>query len=130
MTSIPASRSAAATTFAPRSWPSNPGFATSTRMGRFAPAISGGTGAVPPARPRRGEPGIVVVAVGEQGADLAPGERLERGLDPVHRPAGADAVLYRRGMGALPGALARFAQGQRGLADLGRRDALEIGRAH
>src|SRR5689334_6702133 len=34
MTSMPASRSAAATTFAPRSWPSRPGFATSTRMGR------------------------------------------------------------------------------------------------
>ena len=34
MTSIPASRRAAATTFAPRSWPSRPGFATSTRIGR------------------------------------------------------------------------------------------------
>src|SRR6185503_16167633 len=34
MTSIPASRSAAATTLAPRSWPSRPGFATRTRMGR------------------------------------------------------------------------------------------------
>src|SRR4051794_34878963 len=32
MTSIPASRSARATTFAPRSWPSRPGFATTTRM--------------------------------------------------------------------------------------------------
>src|ERR1043166_1412721 len=31
MTSNPASRSAAATTFAPRSWPSRPGFATMTR---------------------------------------------------------------------------------------------------
>src|SRR3954469_9871336 len=33
MTSIPASRSAAATTLAPRSCPSRPGFATSTRIG-------------------------------------------------------------------------------------------------
>ena len=33
-TSMPASRSAAATTLAPRSWPSRPGLATSTRIGR------------------------------------------------------------------------------------------------
>src|SRR6266536_4264760 len=32
MTSIPASRNARATTFAPRSWPSRPGFAMSTRI--------------------------------------------------------------------------------------------------
>src|SRR5438309_662286 len=32
MTSMPASRSARATTFAPRSWPSRPGLATTTRM--------------------------------------------------------------------------------------------------
>src|SRR5436190_517765 len=37
MTSMPASRSAAATTFAPRSWPSRPGLATRTRMGRIVP---------------------------------------------------------------------------------------------
>src|SRR6476661_1541316 len=36
MTSMPASRRAAATTLAPRSWPSRPGFATRTRMGRMA----------------------------------------------------------------------------------------------
>src|SRR5208283_5400591 len=35
MTSIPASRNARATTLAPRSWPSNPGFAMSTRIGVF-----------------------------------------------------------------------------------------------
>src|ERR1051326_1400954 len=35
MTSMPASRSAAATTFAPRSCPSRPGVATSTRIGRI-----------------------------------------------------------------------------------------------
>src|SRR5438552_3578123 len=34
MTSKPASRRARATTLAPRSWPSSPGFATKTRMGR------------------------------------------------------------------------------------------------
>src|SRR6267378_6412419 len=32
MTSMPASRSARATTFAPRSWPSSPGFAIRTRI--------------------------------------------------------------------------------------------------
>src|SRR6185312_14195550 len=36
MTSIPASRSARAITLAPRSWPSRPGFATSTRIFRSA----------------------------------------------------------------------------------------------
>src|SRR6266566_4123215 len=35
MTSMPASRRAAATTLAPRSWPSRPGLATRTRMGRI-----------------------------------------------------------------------------------------------
>src|ERR1700704_4702465 len=39
MTSKPASRSARATSFAPRSWPSSPGFATRTRTGiTFPPA--------------------------------------------------------------------------------------------
>src|SRR4029453_11369887 len=37
MTSIPASRSARAMTLAPRSWPSNPGLAIRTRMGRDIP---------------------------------------------------------------------------------------------
>src|SRR6185436_15484625 len=40
MTSIPASRSARATTLAPRSWPSRPGFAMTTRMGRSAMTAS------------------------------------------------------------------------------------------
>src|SRR3954451_15917973 len=39
MTSMPASRSASATTFAPRSWPSSPGLASSTRR-RFGMGIS------------------------------------------------------------------------------------------
>src|SRR4051812_21718542 len=38
---MPASRNDAATTFAPRSWPSRPGLATSTRMGRIAKQTSG-----------------------------------------------------------------------------------------
>src|SRR5262245_52820769 len=40
MTSIPESRSAAATTLAPRSWPSSPGFPTSTRILRCMPPPS------------------------------------------------------------------------------------------
>src|SRR5687767_3421068 len=36
---MPASRRAKARTFAPRSWPSRPGLATSTRMGRSRSAI-------------------------------------------------------------------------------------------
>src|SRR5580704_4762640 len=39
MTSMPASRRALAMIFAPRSWPSRPGFATSTRIG-YAPGNS------------------------------------------------------------------------------------------
>src|SRR5688572_359400 len=40
MTSMPASRSDAATTLAPRSWPSRPGLAMSTRIGRIVSAMS------------------------------------------------------------------------------------------
>src|SRR5213078_910011 len=58
MTSIPASRSARAMIFAPRSWPSSPGLATTTRIFRvcvlftaaadvMAPAAAGAAGAQP-----------------------------------------------------------------------------------
>src|SRR5215469_10082321 len=61
MTSTPASRSALATTFAPRSWPSSPAFAITTRMLLMAPSrplelLQGGIAqhqvldAVPPAK--------------------------------------------------------------------------------
>src|SRR5258708_4095498 len=45
MTSMPASRSARAMTFAPRSWPSSPGFATNTRILRSS-GICVGAGAL------------------------------------------------------------------------------------
>src|SRR5258708_22175247 len=48
MTSAPASRSAIATTLTPRSWPSNPGFASTTLMG----SVSG------PGERQRGEAGV------------------------------------------------------------------------
>src|SRR5687767_9008407 len=41
MTSIPASRSARAMIFAPRSWPSRPGFATTTRIFLLAIGAAG-----------------------------------------------------------------------------------------
>src|ERR1022692_1904417 len=77
MTSTPASRSALATTLAPRSWPSRPGFAMTTRMlmNSSYPQRSPGTG--------------------RSGSELSPGtsrggsELLDRGvtqdqvLDPV-----------------------------------------------
>src|SRR6202011_3105603 len=44
---MPASRSAAATTLAPRSWPSRPGLATRTRMGRI---VSNNLASAPSAR--------------------------------------------------------------------------------
>ncbi|GAA2249455.1 hypothetical protein GCM10010232_41450 [Streptomyces amakusaensis] len=47
MTSIPASRSARAITFAPRSWPSSPGLATTTRIGPVTP-ITASTHPAPP----------------------------------------------------------------------------------
>src|SRR5919108_3634905 len=51
MTSMPASRSARATTLAPRSCPSNPGLATTTRM-RPCATVTSAPFAVAPARPR------------------------------------------------------------------------------
>src|SRR3989475_1557997 len=67
---------------------------------------------------------VVVLPVGEQRTHLATLERLERRLDSVHRPAGADALTRRLGVRTLPGALALFAQGERRLTHLRRRDAL------
>src|SRR6476646_7141807 len=42
MTSMPASRSARAMIFAPRSWPSRPGLATTTRILRLLPCPAAG----------------------------------------------------------------------------------------
>src|SRR5919197_67061 len=54
MTSIPASRSARAMIFAPRSWPSSPGFAITTRIFR-ATRASLCRCLSPPSRPLRGD---------------------------------------------------------------------------
>src|SRR6476661_5342614 len=47
MTSMPASRNARAMIFAPRSWPSRPGLATTTRILRLPWAVAAGVSAVP-----------------------------------------------------------------------------------
>src|SRR3979409_758812 len=85
MTSMPASRSAAATTLAPRSWPSRPGLATRTRMGRIVPINLAGA---PPARqlapPRH-----------EEHFARAPGERAipEAVVRLLHDEAGVETEL-------------------------------------
>src|SRR5579859_3517119 len=67
MTSIPASRRARATTFAPRSWPSSPGLAMSTRIGAAVEGFS------------------AIVATRTVGAGAE--EKLCRGPRPSPRPA-------------------------------------------
>src|SRR5450759_4806961 len=98
MTSIPASRSAAAITFAPRSWPSRPGFATRMRMGRgrSAPVIG--------AFLLRGSPGSDKLAA--QGRDVRAGatvavtisaegveeDRLDAGAPRAHHVHGVEVA--------------------------------------
>src|SRR5437867_4142542 len=69
---MPASRSAAATTLAPRSWPSRPGLATSTRMGRIE-RLSGGLMSVAGGSSRTRAPKLAVARAGRQ---LAPHSAL------------------------------------------------------
>src|SRR3954454_6300934 len=70
MPSMPASRSARAMIFAPRSWPSRPGLATTTRILRLEPAadISGGSLLHDQLHPLDG--GAVDAAVDDVGAAL------------------------------------------------------------
>src|SRR5271169_6666773 len=97
MTSTPASRSARATTFAPRSWPSRPGLAMTTRMllmnplhriaDRVRPARLAATGRVAaPARPAGGATtrrpasggrarGLTVPAAGHDGPPVRHADR-------------------------------------------------------
>src|SRR3954470_7338764 len=56
MTSMPASRSARAMILAPRSWPSSPGLATTTRIFRVASSPMG-AGSVAPSRLLRAKSG-------------------------------------------------------------------------
>src|SRR5687768_2009571 len=74
-TSMPASRSAAATTLAPRSCPSRPGLATSTRMGRAR---------------WRGRGAVLIIGLGS-GAGPAGGQlpRSQQGIDELGHGARA-----------------------------------------
>src|SRR6476660_1506363 len=110
MTSKPASRRARATSFAPRSWPSSPGFATSTLAGvviasgrfRYGVPASGHASAASPSEDRR----LLVLAphVLELLRDLADRAVLLDALDQL-----------RHEVGVAPGRVAQLRQGgQRG----------------
>src|SRR4051812_12230425 len=90
MTSMPASRSARAITFAPRSWPSRPGLAITTRSGRgIAPILP--SRRQPPAGPPlalRWQP----MAVDDPYDPLA--VRRDASLDEIR-------IVYRRSIDAL-----------------------------
>src|SRR6267154_2936513 len=77
---MPASRSAAATTLAPRSCPSSPGLATSTRIGRCF--LEAGL--------TRGEPWLE-----EHGLAVRAPHALQRVTDLVQRAVGAGAIEHR-----------------------------------
>src|SRR5918998_4212130 len=117
MTSIPASRRARATTLAPRSCPSSPGLATTTRIRPLIdPRVAGllhakvalktYCGEMNPA----GELGLAarqVVARGTQVAGLAAASArtvlgtLSRGIRTVARPAGVRGVALEVGVLAM-----------------------------
>src|SRR5204862_418321 len=98
---MPASRSARAMIFAPRSWPSRPGFATTTRIFRFDPGVSAA---------------VSVVA-------------CIRGSDGIARPEAAEAPreqragLYKSAQGALGQLPAQDLLVE--LADAGLRDGVD-----
>src|SRR5918993_1508432 len=91
MTSMPASRSALATTLAPRSWPSSPGLATTTRMRPCATVPAPLLGPPPPAPLRcRAAPGKILP--GHRAAPT-PGSRRTIAVptsDPPPRRPGRD----------------------------------------
>src|SRR6266508_3536035 len=87
MTSNPASRNARATTFAPRSWPSSPGLATTTRIFRSGIiALASTAGAPAPVRSAARQSSY-------RGADALAG-RGDLGAIPGHqRPVEALAIV-------------------------------------
>src|SRR4051794_603562 len=101
MTSMPASRSARAMIFAPRSWPSRPGLATTTRILRVWVLFTTARKLMPTriVQPRHGGAGLLAgdAAVGRIGrvvappGDRAPGRRADAQPPRVRRaPDGAD----------------------------------------
>src|SRR4029434_4149565 len=82
MTSIPASRRARAITLAPRSWPSRPGLAMTTRVFRM-PLISSGAHDEPCTAPA--------------GLQVQTSYPIGRGGDPIYGRSWAQIRLNRRG---------------------------------
>src|SRR5688572_30229150 len=101
MTSMPASRSARATIFTPRSWPSSPTFATRMRMGA-AIALSH-TGLRAPGQLRGGgvaTPGVVAMGAGLLTGAVRVGYLDSTVVDPVH--VGEADVERLAGLVGLP----------------------------
>src|SRR4051812_22118360 len=110
MTSMPASRSARAMIFAPRSWPSRPGLATTTRILRFEDA-SIGVRSYPAALRRsavdqlreRGHQPVDADQAHVAAGLVAAGDRVEAILGrPRHGPAGDQLGRVLRGDGEQP----------------------------
>src|ERR671928_2234010 len=98
MTSMPASRSARAMIFAPRSWPSRPGLATTTRI--FFVLL--GAGSVIVARRRAGSYSAAPVGARDATGQLArrprrsgPPRVRRPGLEDRRLAVGAEDVLQR-----------------------------------
>src|SRR5262245_4566089 len=88
---MPASRSARATTFAPRSWPSSPGLATSTRILRVPGCFAAGSVVPAPVMSsENGRFGVLAPDLAQRVAHLAQRRVGPRGLeDRVHQVVGA-----------------------------------------
>src|SRR3990172_11403165 len=99
MTSMPASRSALAMIFAPRSWPSRPGFAITTRIFRPTPSVYERATHGHRLLPRLAEPRERPVRLPRRGAGDAPPRLRPRCPRP---PARARARGGRRRHYALP----------------------------
>src|SRR5216117_3749032 len=98
MTSIPASRSARAMIFAPRSWPSRPGFAITTRIFRAMTESLRGERPVRPVDAPPGEP----AAHPEHRRDEH--DQREEPADRDEDPAGAELRLERYRLSGRTGA--------------------------
>src|SRR4030042_2046223 len=87
MTSNPASRSARATILAPRSWPSSPGLATSTR--NFLPSV------IPPLLWRE----TIPQTIGLVNSCLRPPSGSRPGIDRdlLHRQQGGQVAIFHAG---------------------------------
>src|SRR3954464_12729771 len=96
MTSMPASRSARAMIFAPRSWPSRPGLATTTRIFRAVAAVIGWSLVAVPYQ--------LAVELAQLAADLAAvGDRIVGVAErPPIESGGVRPGRRRRGVEAVP----------------------------